>query len=91
LYHIQALFSIRIASKQTSRFNPLKIIAIPLEFQTNVVDFPLPPALEVETYHRAFHVRMVNAVTSAVPPEHLYVLIQSLHAIHDYFYDQEEA
>ena len=52
---------------------------------------PLPPALEVEKHHRAFHTRMVNAVTSAVPPEQLDVLIQSLHAIHEYFYDQEEA
>ncbi len=52
---------------------------------------PLPPALEVEKHHRAFHTRMVDAVTSAVPPEQLDVLIQSLHAIHDYFYDQEEA
>lgn len=52
---------------------------------------PLPPALEVETHHRAFHARMVDAVTSAVPPEQLDVLIKSLHAIHDYFYDQEEA
>ena len=52
---------------------------------------PLPPALDVEKHHRAFHARMVNAVTAAVPPEQLDVLIQSLHAIHDYFYDQEEA
>lgn len=52
---------------------------------------PLPPALEVEKHHRAFHQRMVNAVTSAVSPEQLDVLIQSLHAIYDYFYDQEEA
>ena len=52
---------------------------------------PLPPALEVEQHHRAFHRRMVNAVTSAVPSEKLDVLISSLHAISDYFYDQEEA
>ena len=52
---------------------------------------PLPPALEVEKHHRAFHRRMVDAVTSTVPPEQLDVLIQSLHAIYDYFYDQEEA
>ncbi len=52
---------------------------------------PLPPALEVEKYHREFHRRMVDAVTTAVPPEQLDVLIKSLHAIYDYFYDQEEA
>ena len=52
---------------------------------------PLPPALEVEQHHRAFHRRMVNAVTSAVPNSQLDVLISSLHAISDYFYDQEEA
>ncbi len=52
---------------------------------------PLPPALEVERHHRAFHQRMVEAVTTAVPPEELDVLIKSLHAIYDYFYDQEEA
>ena len=52
---------------------------------------PLPPALEVEQHHRAFHRRMVDAVTSAVPLEELDVLIKSLHAIYDYFYDQEEA
>ena len=33
---------------------------------------------------------MVDAVTTAVPPEQLDVLLQSLHAIYDYFYDQEE-
>ena len=52
---------------------------------------PLPPALEVEQHHRAFHQRMVKAVTSAVPNAQLDVLISSLHAISDYFYDQEEA
>ena len=52
---------------------------------------PLPPALEVEQHHRAFHRRMVEAVTTAVPSEQLDVLISSLHAISDYFYDQEEA
>lgn len=52
---------------------------------------PLPPALEVERVHREFHARMVEAVTTAVPPEELDVLIKSLHAIYDYFYDQEEA
>ena len=52
---------------------------------------PLPAALEVEKHHRAFHRRMVEAVTTTVPPEQLDVLIQSLHAIYDYFYDQEEA
>jgi hypothetical protein len=34
---------------------------------------------------------MVEAVTTAVPSEQLDVLISSLHAISDYFYDQEEA
>lgn len=52
---------------------------------------PLPPALEVERHHREFHRRMVEAVTTAVPPDELDVLIKSLHAIYDYFYDQEEA
>ena len=52
---------------------------------------PLPPAIEVEQQHRAFHRRMVDAVTTAVPSEQLDVLISSLHAISDYFYDQEEA
>lgn len=52
---------------------------------------PLPQALEVERLHREFHARMVEAVTTAVPPEELDVLIKSLHAIYDYFYDQEEA
>ena len=52
---------------------------------------PLPPALEVEKHHRAFHRRMVDAVTTAVSTEELDVLIKSLHAIYDYFYDQEEA
>ena len=51
---------------------------------------PLPPALEVEKHHRDFHRRMVDAVTTAVSQEQLEVLIQSLHAIYDYFYDQEE-
>lgn len=52
---------------------------------------PLPPALEVEKHHREYHKRMVQAVTSAISPEQLDVLIESLHAINDYFYDQEEA
>ena len=52
---------------------------------------PLPPALEVEKHHREYHQRMVQAVTSAISPEQLEVLIASLHAINDYFYDQEEA
>lgn len=52
---------------------------------------PLPPALEVETHHREFHRRMVDAVTSAISSEELDVLIKSLHAIYDYFYDQEDA
>ena len=53
--------------------------------------FPLPPALEVEKHHREFHRRMVDAVTTAVPANELDVLIKSLHAIYDYFYDQEDA
>ena len=52
---------------------------------------PLPPALEVEQYHRAFHRRMVAAVTNAVSSDQLDVLISSLHAISDSFYNQEEA
>lgn len=52
---------------------------------------PLPPALEVEKHHREFHRRMVDAVTTAVPANELDVLIKSLHAIYDYFYDQEDA
>ena len=52
---------------------------------------PLPPALEVENHHREFHRRMVDAVTSAISPEELDVLIKSLHAIYDYFYNQEDS
>ena len=52
---------------------------------------PLPPALEVEKHHREYHRRMVQAVTSAISRDQLEVLIQSLHAISDYFYTQEEA
>lgn len=52
---------------------------------------PLPPALEVEKHHREFHRRMVDTVTTAVPANELDVLIKSLHAIYDYFYDQEDA
>ena len=52
---------------------------------------PLAPALEVEQHHRAFHQRMVAAVTGAISHYELEVLIKSLHAIYDYFYDQEEA
>ena len=52
---------------------------------------PLPPALVVESHHREFHRRMVDAVTTAVPPEQLDVLLNSLHAIYTYFYDQEDA
>ena len=52
---------------------------------------PLPPALEVEKHHREYHRRMVQAVTSAISRDQLDVLIQSLHAISDYFYTQEEA
>ena len=52
---------------------------------------PLAPALEVEQHHRAFHQRMVAAVTGAISHDELEVLIKSLHAIYDYFYDQEEA
>ena len=51
---------------------------------------PTPGALEVEKHHRDFHRRMVEAVTTAVPPEELDVLIKSLHAIYNYFYDQED-
>jgi len=51
---------------------------------------PLPAALEVEKHHRAFHSRMVDAVTHAIPPEQLDVLIDGLHGINDYFYGQEE-
>ena len=52
---------------------------------------PTPAALEVEKHHREFHRRMVDAVTTAVPANELDVLIKSLHAIYDYFYDQEDA
>ena len=52
---------------------------------------PTPAALEVEQAHREFHRRMVDAVTTAVPANELDVLIKSLHAIYDYFYDQEDA
>ncbi len=52
---------------------------------------PLAPALEVEKHHRAFHVRMVSAVTEAVPPEQMDTLISGLHSINDYFYAQDEA
>lgn len=51
---------------------------------------PLPPALEVEKAHRAFHRRMVEAVTTAIPPNQLDTLIAGLHAVNDYFYGQEE-
>ena len=51
---------------------------------------PLPAALEVEKHHREFHRRMVEAVTMAIPPEQLDVLIDGLHGINDYFYGQEE-
>lgn len=51
---------------------------------------PLPAALEVEKHHREFHRRMVEAVTTAIPPEQLDVLIDGLHGINDYFYGQEE-
>ena len=51
---------------------------------------PLPPALEVEKAHREFHRRMVEAVTQAIPPEQLDVLIAGLRGINDYFYGQEE-
>ncbi len=52
---------------------------------------PTPAALEVEKHHRAFHSRMVQAVTHAVPSDQLDVLIDSLHRINDYFYLQDEA
>lgn len=51
---------------------------------------PLAPALEVEKHHREFHRRMVEAVTQAIPPEQLDVLIEGLRGINDYFYGQEE-
>lgn len=51
---------------------------------------PLPPALEVEKQHMAFHRRMVEAVTTAIPNEQLDVLIEGLRGISDYFYGQEE-
>lgn len=51
---------------------------------------PLPAALEVEKHHREFHRRMVEAVTTAIPPEQLDVLIDGLHGINEYFYGQEE-
>ena len=51
---------------------------------------PTPAALEVEKHHREFHRRMVEAVTQAIPPEQLDVLIEGLRGINDYFYGQEE-
>ncbi|MBQ8201589.1 MAG: winged helix-turn-helix transcriptional regulator [Clostridia bacterium] len=51
---------------------------------------PLPAALEVERVHRAFHKRMVDAVTTAIPQDQLDVLIEGLRGINDYFYGQEE-
>lgn len=51
---------------------------------------PLPAALEVESHHRDFHRRMVDAVTHAIPAEQLDVLIEGLRGINDYFYGQEE-
>ncbi|MGN0794612.1 MAG: MarR family winged helix-turn-helix transcriptional regulator [Aristaeellaceae bacterium] len=51
---------------------------------------PLPAALEVERHHRAFHRRMVEAVTQAIPDQQLDVLIEGLRGINDYFYGQEE-
>ena len=51
---------------------------------------PTEAALEVEKHHRAFHKRMVDAVTTAIPPEQLDVLIKGLRGINDYFYGQEE-
>lgn len=51
---------------------------------------PLPAALEVEQHHRAFHKRMVDAVTAAISPDQLDVLIEGLRGINDYFYGQEE-
>lgn len=51
---------------------------------------PLPAALEVEKHHREFHRRMVEAVTQAIPPQQLDVLIDGLKGINDYFYGQEE-
>lgn len=51
---------------------------------------PLPAALEAERHHRAFHRRMVEAVTQAIPDQQLDVLIEGLRGINDYFYGQEE-
>lgn len=51
---------------------------------------PCPAALEVEQHHRAFHKRMVEAVTQAIPADQLDVLIEGLRGINDYFYGQEE-
>ena len=67
-----------------------------LERQQSTLDrrrvhiLPLPAALEVEQHHRAFHRRMVEAVTHAIPGNQLDVLIDGLRGINDYFYGQEE-
>lgn len=82
--------SLTVAIKTLERKGYVKRVRSELD-KRRVHVLPLPPALEVEKHHRAFHRRMVDAVTSAVPPEQLDVLIKSLHAIYDYFYDQEDA
>ena len=82
--------SLTVAIKTLERKGYVKRIRSELD-KRRVHVVPLSPALEVEKHHRAFHRRMVDAVTSAVSPEQLDVLIQSLHAIYDYFYEQEEA
>ncbi|MCH5286105.1 MAG: winged helix-turn-helix transcriptional regulator [Christensenellaceae bacterium] len=51
---------------------------------------PTDNALAVERVHRDYHRRMTEAVMRAVPEEQLDVLIQSLGAVNDYFYGQEE-
>lgn len=51
---------------------------------------PLPPAMEVDRIHRAFHERMVAAVREAVPGAEMPVFVQGLQAVNDYFYGQEE-
>lgn len=51
---------------------------------------PTEAALEVGRVHRDYHRRMTEAVIRAVPEEQLDVLIQSLEAVNDYFYGQEE-
>lgn len=51
---------------------------------------PTEAARVVERLHRDYHRRMTQAVMEAVPEEQLDVLVQSLEAVNDYFYGQEE-